>query len=72
MLIAKQRKTFVYSPPKPPVPDTLKTEVETQSEALMGEFLKPQFIKPSIPKKSLWIEKSANDGAGLELDQLLG
>jgi hypothetical protein len=47
--VAKQRKTWVHCPPKPsppPVPDNLKAEVEKKAEALVAEFLKPQFIKP--------------------------
>jgi hypothetical protein len=46
--MAKQRKTWVYCPPKPSpplVPDNLKAEVEKKAEALVEEFLKPQFIK---------------------------
>jgi hypothetical protein len=55
MLMAKQRKTWVFSPPKPPppVPDGLKAEVEQKAEALVGEFLKPEFIKPP-PKNWRW------------------
>jgi hypothetical protein len=54
--MAKQRKTWVFSPPKPPtppVPDNLKAEVEAKAEALVDEFLKPQFIKPP-PKNWRW------------------
>jgi hypothetical protein len=54
--MARQRKTWVFSPPKPPplpVPDDLKAEVETKAEALVEEFLKPQFIKPP-PKDRRW------------------
>src|SRR5262245_3050718 len=54
--MAKQRKTWVFSPPKPPpppVPDDLKAEVERKAEALVEEFLKPQFIKPP-PKDWRW------------------
>ena len=56
MLMAKQRKTWVFSPPKPPpppVPDDLKAEVERKAGALVEEFLKPQFIKPP-PKNWRW------------------
>ena len=54
--MAKQRKTWVFSPPKPPpppVPDDLKAEVERKAGALVEEFLKPQFIKPP-PKDWRW------------------
>src|SRR5215470_4885019 len=51
--MAKQRKTWVYGPPKPVVPDNLKAEVQTKAEALVEEFLKPQFIKPP-PKNWRW------------------
>ena len=51
--MAEQRKTWVYSPPKPVVPDDLKAEVQTKAEALVEEFLKPQFIKPP-PKNWRW------------------
>ena len=54
--MAKQRKTWVFSPPKPfprPVPDDLKAEVERKAEVLVEEFLKPQFIKPP-PKNWRW------------------
>ena len=56
MLMAKQRKTWVFSPPKPPpppVPDDLKAEAEQKAGALVEEFLKPQFIKPP-PKNWRW------------------
>ena len=33
--------TWVYRPPKPPVPDDLKAEVGRKAEALVEEFLKP-------------------------------
>ena len=54
--MAKQRKTWVFSspkPPPPPVPDDLKAEVERKAEALVEEFLKPQFLKPP-PKNWRW------------------
>jgi hypothetical protein len=56
MRMAKQRKTWVFSPPKPfprPVPDDLKAEVERKAGALVEEFLKPEFIKPP-PKNWRW------------------
>jgi hypothetical protein len=56
MRMAKQRKTWVFSPPKPPtppVPDDLQAEVERKAGALVEEFLKPQFLKPP-PKNWRW------------------
>jgi hypothetical protein len=54
MLTAGQRKTWTrgYSPPKPPVPDNSKAEAETTAEALVGEFLRPQFLKPPPRSRS--------------------
>jgi hypothetical protein len=55
-LMAKQRKAWVYCPPKPLPPqmrDNLKAEVERKAEALVEEFLKPQFIKPP-PNNLRW------------------
>ena len=45
--------TWVYRPPKPPVPDDLQAEVGRKAEAVVQEFLKPQFIKPP-PKDWRW------------------
>jgi hypothetical protein len=48
--------TWVYSPkslPKPKVPDDLKAEGQRKAEALVEEFLRPQFIKPP-PKNRRW------------------
>jgi hypothetical protein len=45
--------TWVYRPPKPPVPADLKAEVGRKAEAVVQEFLKPQFIKPP-PKDWRW------------------
>lgn len=53
MPMAKQRKTWVYSPPKPTVPDDLTASVKAKAEALVEEFLKPEFIKPP-PKNWRW------------------
>jgi hypothetical protein len=46
--MAKSRKRWVYSPPKPakpPVPDALKAELELKAHALV-DALKAQLIKP--------------------------
>lgn len=54
--MAKKQWTWVYSPkslPKPPVPDDLKAEVQGKADALVEEFLKPNFIKPP-PKNWRW------------------
>jgi hypothetical protein len=51
--MARQRKTWAYSPPKPIVSDDLKAEVRAKAEALIEEFLKPEFIK-SPPKNWRW------------------
>jgi hypothetical protein len=54
--MAKQRKTWVFSPPKPPpppVPDDLKAEAVTKAGELVERFLKPQFLKPP-PKDRRW------------------
>jgi hypothetical protein len=48
--------TWVYSPkslPKPKVPDDLKGEVLSQANDLIGESLKPNFIKKP-PKNWRW------------------
>jgi len=39
-------KTWIYSPPKPKVPDAIKIEVEIKAMALVNDFLKPEHIKP--------------------------
>ncbi len=51
--MAKQRKTWVNSPPKPTVSDDLKAQVQAKAETLVQEFLKPEFIKPP-PKNWRW------------------
>jgi hypothetical protein len=46
-----QRKTWIYSPAKPPVPkvpETVKTNAEKQAAALIENVLKPQHIKPPV------------------------
>ena len=37
---------WVYSPPKPKVPDTVKAEVEAKAKELVNAILKPEHIKP--------------------------
>lgn len=47
--MAKRRKRWVYSPPKPPkpkVPDTVKIELTTKAEGLIEQHLKPNHIEP--------------------------
>ena len=48
--MAKSRKTWVYSPPKPPapkVPASVKREVQEKADQLIAAVLKPQHIKPA-------------------------
>ena len=45
----KQRKMWVYSPPRPPkprVPDTVKAEVDAKASELVESTLKPKHVKP--------------------------
>ena len=45
MVMAKQRKTWVFSPPKPPpppVPDDLKAEAEQKAGAMGTTIYSPQ------------------------------
>lgn len=47
--MAKLRKTWVYSPPKPPapkVPVNVKTEAEQKARQLIEAELIPRYIKP--------------------------
>src|SRR5204862_1224178 len=47
--MAKQRKTWVYSPPKPspaPVSESLKAEVERKANELVETVLKPKHVQP--------------------------
>ncbi len=39
--MAKRPKTWVYSPPKPSVPDDFKIEVKRKADELVQTFLKP-------------------------------
>jgi len=44
-------KIWVYSPPKPKVPDAVKIEVEIKAMALVNGVLKPEYVKP--PSKNV-------------------
>ena len=47
--MAKSRKTWVYSPPKPPapkVPASAKAEAQQKADQLVETILKPQHLKP--------------------------
>ena len=47
--MAKTRKTWVYSPPKPPapkVPPGVKTDVQQKADELVETILKPKHIQP--------------------------
>jgi hypothetical protein len=47
--MAKQRKKWIYTPPKPTkssVRDAVKAELETKANKLVEEVLKPQHVKP--------------------------
>jgi hypothetical protein len=48
-----RQKIWVYSPPKPKVPDAVKVEVETKAMALVNDILKPEHVKPP-PKNAKW------------------
>jgi hypothetical protein len=41
-----RQKMWVYSPPKPKVPDAVKEEVEAKATELVNAFLKPEHTKP--------------------------
>ena len=41
-----RQKMWVYSPPKPKVPDAVKVGVETKAMALVNDILKPEHVKP--------------------------
>ncbi|OLS13622.1 MAG: hypothetical protein RBG13Loki_2748 [Promethearchaeota archaeon CR_4] len=48
----KPRKVWTYCPPKvpkPKVPDTVKSEVEDQTQTLITSYLKPTYILPPSP-----------------------
>ena len=46
----KRQKTWVYSPPKPKVPDAVKVELQTKATELVDTVLKPAHVKP--PRKN--------------------
>ena len=48
-MMAKRRKAWMISPaktPKPPLPDSLKAEVEARATALIENVLKPKYVLP--------------------------
>jgi hypothetical protein len=48
-----RQKTWVYSPPKPKVPDAVKAELEAKATELVNTVLKPEHVKPP-PKNAKW------------------
>lgn len=46
-------KTWIYSPPKPKVPDAVKVELETRATVLVNDILKPEHVKPP-PRNTKW------------------
>jgi hypothetical protein len=46
-------KTWVYSPPKPKVPDAAKVELKAKATELVNAVLKPEYVKPP-PKHAKW------------------
>jgi hypothetical protein len=44
--MAKTRKQWVYSPPKPTIPAAIKAELDTKAQALIAQHLKPAHIQP--------------------------
>lgn len=48
-----RQKTWVYNPPKPKLPDTVKVYVEAKAMALVNDILKPEHVKPP-PKNAKW------------------
>jgi hypothetical protein len=52
--MAKRRQwTWVYSPPKPKVPDAVKAEVEAKAKETIDQVFKPKYIKRP-PKDMRW------------------
>ncbi len=48
-----RQKTWIYSPPKPKVPDAVKVELEAKATELVITVLKPEYVKPP-PKNAKW------------------
>jgi hypothetical protein len=48
-----RQKRWVYSPPKPKVPDAIKVELKTKATELIDTILKPEYVKPP-PKNAKW------------------
>ena len=48
-----RQKTWVYSPPKPKVPDAVKVGVQIKAIELVDAVLKPEHVK-SPPKNAKW------------------
>ncbi|MBM4340660.1 MAG: hypothetical protein FJ110_14095 [Deltaproteobacteria bacterium] len=48
-----RQKIWVYNPPKPKLPGTVKVYVEAKAMALVNDILKPEHVKPP-PKNSKW------------------
>ena len=46
-------KTWIYSPPKPKMPDAVKVELKTKATKLIESVLKPEHVKPP-PKNAKW------------------
>jgi hypothetical protein len=48
-----RQEMWVYSPPKPKVPDAVKVELEAKGTELINTVLKPEHVKPP-PKNAKW------------------
>jgi hypothetical protein len=48
-----RQKTWIYSPPKPKVPNAIKVELKTKATELIDTVLKPEHVKPP-PKNAKW------------------
>ena len=56
--MARQKKTWVYSPPKPKkpkIPDALKKLVDEKASQLVETVLKPEYVKPPPENDSSYI-----------------
>src|SRR5690349_3312618 len=42
----RQKRTWVYSPAKPKIPESLKQRVLAESDKLVEEVFKPRYLKP--------------------------